>query len=336
MKEDSFISVVIPVFNEENNLKELISRCVGACRQMGHPYEIILVDDGSKDASAGIISDAAKTNPSVVRGVVLNRNYGQHAAVLAGFGKARGNIVVTLDADLQNPPEEIPNLVHHIKLGFDVVGSVRKNRRDKAFRKISSYIINKTVQKATGVEMSDYGCMLRAYKRHIVDAVLECPERSTFIPVLANSFAGSTTEIMVKHAQRRNGNSKYSLMKLISLQFDLLTCMTTFPLRLLSLIGGLFSLFGIGFGFFLMGMRFFLGSAWAADGIFTLFSVLFVFIGSQFLAFGLLGEYIGRIYNDVRARPRYFIREIVDFADEEAVRSPEEKQSGNQSATSAA
>jgi undecaprenyl-phosphate 4-deoxy-4-formamido-L-arabinose transferase len=226
---------------------------------MEHPYEIILVDDGSKDASPEIISKAAENNPGIVKGLMLNRNYGQHSAILAGFEQVQGDIVVTLDADLQNPPEEIPNLVHHIKLGFDVVGSVRENRQDTAFRKISSFIINKTVQKVTGVKMNDYGCMLRAYKRQIVDAVLECPERSTFIPVLANSFAGTTTEITVSHAERRNGDSKYSLLKLVSLQFDLLTCMTTFPLRLLSIIGGLFSSIGIGFGCFLLVMRFFFG-----------------------------------------------------------------------------
>jgi undecaprenyl-phosphate 4-deoxy-4-formamido-L-arabinose transferase len=311
MKHNFFISIVIPVFNEEANLDELILRCLEACKSMEHQYEIILVDDGSKDASTDIITTAAGNNIGVIKGVFLNRNYGQHSAVLAGFEQARGDIIVTLDADLQNPPEEIPNLVHQIKLGFDVVGSVREKRKDTIFRKISSYIINKTVQKVTGVKMNDYGCMLRAYKRHIINAVLKCSERSTFIPVLANSFAGSTTEIIVKHSERRNGDSKYNILKLISLQFDLLTCMTTFPLRLLSIIGGLLSFFGIGFGCFLMIMRIIFGSVWAANGIFTLFSVLFVLIGSQFLALGLLGEYIGRIYNDVRARPRYNIRDIV-------------------------
>ncbi len=318
MKQTLLISIVMPVFNEAANLDELIARCVNACERMDHPYEIILVDDGSKDASTDKISAAARNHPGVIKGIFLNRNYGQHSAVMAGFGQARGDIIVTLDADLQNPPEEIPNLVHQIKLGYDVVGSVREKRQDTIFRKISSYIINKTVQKVTGVMMNDYGCMLRAYKKHIIEAVLKCPERSTFIPVLANSFAGSTTEIMVKHAERQSGESKYNLLKLISLQFDLLTSMTTFPLRLLSIMGGFLSFFGIGFGIFLMIMRILFGSVWAANGIFTLFSVLFVLIGSQFLALGLLGEYLGRIYNDVRARPRYNIQEIV-FEKEETL-----------------
>jgi len=315
MKDSLLISIVIPVFNEEANLEELITRSLKACESMNQRHEIILVDDGSKDASKEIITAAANDNNGAIKGVFLNRNYGQHSAVLAGFEQSRGDIIVTLDADLQNPPEEIPNLVHHIMRGFDVVGSVREKRQDTVFRKVSSHIINKTVQKVTGVKMHDYGCMLRAYKRPIIDAVLKCPERSTFIPVLANSFANSTTEINVKHAERRNGDSKYNILKLISLQFDLLTCMTTFPLRLLSIIGGLLSFFGIGFGCFLMIMRIIFGAVWAADGIFTLFSVLFVLIGSQFLALGLLGEYIGRIYNDVRARPRYNIQNIVGEKD---------------------
>lgn len=311
MKDTVSVSIVIPVFNEADNLDELIARCLDACKRMDDSCEIILVDDGSNDASADKICKAAKLDPDIIKGVLLNRNYGQHSAIMAGFEQAKGDIIVTLDADLQNPPEEIPNLVEKIKMGYDVVGTVRENRQDSVFRKVSSFIINKTVQKVTGVMMNDYGCMLRAYKKHIIDSVLRCPERSTFIPVLANSFAKSTTEIMVGHAERQSGDSKYSILKLISLQFDLLTCMTTFPLRLLSIIGGMISFLGMGFGFFLIVMRLWFGAAWAAQGVFTLFAVLFVLIGAQFLALGLLGEYLGRVYNDVRGRPRYSISHIV-------------------------
>jgi len=310
MKNNWFTSIVIPVFNEAENLNELITRCLAVCEKMADPCEIILVDDGSKDASAQMIETAAGLNPTLIKGVFLNRNYGQHAAVMAGFEQAKGDIIVTLDADLQNPPEEIPNLIHEIKQGYDVVGSVRENRQDSLFRKLPSLVINKTVQKITGVQMNDYGCMLRAYKRHIIDAVLQCPERSTFIPVLANSFARSTTEILVKHAERGGGDSKYSFLKLISLQFDLLTCMTTFPLRLLSIIGGILAFFGIGFGLFLFIMRVAFGAIWAANGVFTLFAILFVLMGAQFMALGLIGEYLGRVYNDVRGRPRYHIHHI--------------------------
>jgi undecaprenyl-phosphate 4-deoxy-4-formamido-L-arabinose transferase len=303
------LSLVIPVFNEEEALPELIERCQTACRITTKSFEIILVDDGSKDGSREIIAKAASYHPEVI-GVILNRNYGQHAAVFAGLEKSRGEIVITLDADLQNPPEEIPNLVREMDKGVDVVGTVRENRQDSIFRRTASALINRIVQKTTGVMMHDYGCMLRAYRRPIVNAMLECQERSTFIPILANSFAGSTTEIPVRHESRRQGESKYSIFKLISLQFDLLTSMSTFPLRLLSFMGVLISSCGIGFGALLMVLRFAYGSTWAAEGVFTLFAILFIFIGAQFLGLGLLGEYIGRIYHDVRSRPRFYIREI--------------------------
>jgi len=303
--------VVIPVYNEQENLTELIKRCLMTLRSMDLTFELILVDDGSQDRSADMIESSAADNPGEIVGVLLNRNYGQHSAVMAGFEASRGDIVVTLDADLQNPPEEIPALVAAIIEGNDVVGSVRQDRQDTTFRKMSSMMVNKGVQKATGVMMTDYGCMLRAYRRNIIDAILMCHERSTFIPVLANSFARTTTEIPVQHSERKAGVSKYNFLKLLSLQYDLLTCMTTFPLRLLSIVGGIVSMAGMGFGFILIVMRILFGAAWAADGVFTLFAILFIFIGGQFLALGLLGEYIGRIYNDVRARPRYFVDRTV-------------------------
>jgi undecaprenyl-phosphate 4-deoxy-4-formamido-L-arabinose transferase len=303
------LSVVIPVFNEEDNLPELIDRCLCACRDTARPFEIILVDDGSRDGSRALICQAAADYPEVI-GVLLNRNYGQHAAVFAGLGQSRGQIVVTLDADLQNPPEEIPNLVAEMDRGVDVVGTIRLSRQDSLFRRAASALINRIVQRTTGVMMHDYGCMLRAYRRGIVDAMLQCAERSTFIPILANSFAGSTAEIQVTHASRERGQSKYSLWKLVSLQFDLLTSMSTFPLRLLSFLGAMISMCGVGFGALLMVLRFVYGAVWAAQGVFTLFALLFIFIGAQFVGLGLLGEYIGRIYHDVRGRPRYFIQDI--------------------------
>ena len=312
------LSVVIPAFNEEANLNELIGRCLTICSSLGKTFEIILVDDGSSDRSAQIITEAAEQNPSKIIGVLLNRNYGQHAAVMAGFAESRGEIVVTLDADLQNPPEEIPKLVKKMETGFDVVGSIRLSRRDTLFRKMSSFLINKAVQQSTGVLMHDYGCMLRAYRRPIVEAMLQCQERTTFIPVLANSFARFTTEIEVQHEKRSQGSSKYSLWKLINLMFDLLTSMTTFPLRLLTLIGTTIATGGFGLGLLILAMRIIYGLGWAAEGVFTLFAVLFIFIGAQFIAMGLLGEYIGRIYRDVRARPRYFVQKVVGSGNEES------------------
>ncbi|VGO20993.1 glycosyltransferase [Pontiella sulfatireligans] len=311
MNQNTMASIVIPVFNEQENLSELTRRCIAACDGMHIPYEIILIDDGSRDGSARMISDAAETHGGKVVGVLLNRNYGQHAAVMAGFAHAKGDFIITLDADLQNPPEEIPNVVKKMLEGYDVVGTVRQDRQDSFLRTLPSRMVNKVVRKSTGVHMTDYGCMLRGYTREIVETMCQCRERSTFIPVLANTFAHKVTEIPVGHSERTDGDSKYSFWKLINLQFDLLTSITTFPLRVLSVVGGLVALAGIALGVLIIVLRILWGSAWAMEGVFTLFAILFVFVGAQFVGLGLLGEYIGRIYHDVRDRPRYFVRQLV-------------------------
>ncbi|MEE4305819.1 undecaprenyl-phosphate 4-deoxy-4-formamido-L-arabinose transferase [Pseudomonas alliivorans] len=305
------VSIVIPVYNEQQSLQELLRRTEAACALLRHDYEIILVDDGSRDQSAEILQQAAEREGSPVVAVILNRNYGQHAAIMAGFEQCKGDVIVTLDADLQNPPEEIPRLIALAEQGYDVVGTVRNKRQDSAWRRWPSRLINLAVQRSTGVAMNDYGCMLRAYRRTIVDAMLACRERSTFIPILANSFARHTTEIRVEHAEREHGDSKYSPMRLINLMFDLITCMTTTPLRLLSIVGFSMAFLGLLFAVMLIVLRLIFGAPWAENGTFVLFAVLFVFTGGQFIGMGLLGEYLGRMYSDVRARPRFFIEKVV-------------------------
>ena len=307
----SSVSIVIPVHNERLNLPQLIERCVKVGRALGRPWELILIDDGSRDGSSEMLAEAAKTYPGEIKSLILNRNYGQHNAILCGFANAQGDVMVTLDADLQNPPEEIPKLLAAIDDGYDVVGSVRADRQDVFARKLFSGIINSIVRRSTGVQMHDYGCMLRAYKRRVVDAMLQCRERSTFIPVLANLFAKRVTEIPVSHAARAAGDSNYSVIKLVNLQFDLLTCMTAGPLRLLTWVGGGISAMAIGFAMLLFFLRVVLGSEWAGNGVFTLFSILFFFVGAQFVALGLMGEYVGRIHADVRERPRYILDNVV-------------------------
>ncbi|MGI9332136.1 MAG: glycosyltransferase [Gammaproteobacteria bacterium] len=309
------LSIVIPVYNEESSLPSLIERCLAVGRRLSRPFELILVDDGSRDSSRTIIRAAAAEEDGVIVGVLLNRNYGQHAAVMAGMAESRGQVVVTLDADLQNFPEDIPRLLERIDEGCDVVGGVRLTRRDSVFRKFASGLVNAAARRATGVAMRDYGCMLRAYRRSVVDAMLQCEERSTFIPVLANSFARRTAEVEVSHVERREDQSRYTLWKLINLQFDLLTSMTTFPLRLLSVAGTALSLIGFLSAVLLLVMRLYYGAEWAAGGVFTILAALFFLVGALLLGMGLLGEYIGRIYADVRARPRYFISERVPRAD---------------------
>ncbi|MEC5344264.1 undecaprenyl-phosphate 4-deoxy-4-formamido-L-arabinose transferase [Brenneria populi] len=327
MTEDKAInkvSVVIPVFNEQESLPELMRRTDNACNGLGLEYEILLVDDGSQDRSADMISAAVGVPGSHIVAILLNRNYGQHSAIMAGFSHVSGDLVITLDADLQNPPEEIPRLVAAAQEGYDVVGTVRQNRRDSWFRRRASRAINHLIQRVTGKAMGDYGCMLRAYRRYIVDAMLNCHERSTFIPILANTFARRATELPVTHAEREFGSSKYSFMRLINLMYDLVTCLTTTPLRMLSVLGSLIALVGFAFSVLLIALRLFLGAEWAGDGVFMLFAVLFMFVGAQFIGMGLLGEYIGRIYNDVRARPRYFIQRVIHYQKDASVQETEQ------------
>jgi len=307
---ESVISVVIPVFNEEDNLAALIGRLQPVLRSLGRPYEIVMIDDGSRDGSLAILKDLVRENPEL-RVVELTRNYGQHAAIMAGFSIVRGDIVVTLDADLQNPPEEIPRLVAEMENGgYDVVGTIRRRRRDSAFRLGASRLINIVARRITGVHMTDWGCMLRAYRRPVVERMRECHEHATFIPALATVFAKRLTEIEVAHEERHGGKSNYPLRKLINLQFDLVASFSDFPMKMLMYGGILMSVLGVCFGVFLAVARLVYGALWAAQGVFTLFAVLFIFVGLQFFALGVIGEYIGRIYREVRRRPEYVIEHI--------------------------
>ncbi|MFO0981098.1 MAG: glycosyltransferase [Planctomycetota bacterium] len=299
------VSVVVPVFNEQDNLSELITRLRAALDPTGKSYEIVFVNDGSRDGSLDVLLKAREQDPRLVV-VDLNRNFGQHAAIFAGFENTRGKVVVTIDADMQNPPEDIPKLLAAADAGHDVVGSVRTGRDDSPLRRAISFLTNKTSARLTGIRLSDYGCMLRAYSREVVQAMCQGKEISTFIPALGAALARSYTEVEVAHRARAKGHSKYNLAKLLSLHLDLVTSFSLKPIRALLYLGVAVSLAGMGFGLLLFIRRLIVGPE--VEGVFTLFAILFVFVGAQFLAFGLLGEYIGRIYLEVRRRPRFIVR----------------------------
>lgn len=305
--QQPYLSVVIPVFNEEENLLELHARLVTTLDQAGYSWEVIYTDDGSRDRSWELLERLYEQDPERVRLVRFNRNFGQHMAVFAGFERVRGKVVATLDADLQNPPEELPKLVAKLEEGYDVVGGWRQSRQDSVLRKLPSYIVNRITSRVVGVDLKDYGCMLRAYRREVVEAMNACQETSSFIPALANTFARDVIEIPVEHSERQAGASKYSLMRLIRLNFDLMTGFSVLPIQLVSLLGSLVALVGLAFGLFLFARRLIVGPE--VEGVFTLFAILFVFVGLQILGVGLIGEYVGRIYREVRQRPRYIIRE---------------------------
>jgi undecaprenyl-phosphate 4-deoxy-4-formamido-L-arabinose transferase len=306
------VSTVVPVFNEEANLPALFQRLGATLDHLGVDYEMIFVDDGSRDRSLELLREFAATNPRV-QVVEFVRNFGQHAAVFAGLERSRGEIVVTLDADLQNPPEEIPKLLAKIAEGYDVVGGWRAERHDSVLRKMPSKLVNLVMSKVTGVKLNDYGCMLRAYRRPVVKSLCQCNEISSFIPALANTFAKNVAEVPVDHAERAAGTSKYGLLKLINLNFDLVTGFSRLPLKMTTFVGMIVAFFSFALAAYIVIMRIVRGESWAQFGTFTLFAVLFFFVGMLFIFIGLMGEYVGRIYSEVRRRPRYVIRKIHRF-----------------------
>ncbi len=305
MDNKPYISVLIPVLNEEESLPELHRRLRDTLNNIGKPYEIIYINDGSTDTTE-ILLEKFHADDGRVKVIEFNRNYGQHMALFSGFEYAGGEIIVTIDADLQNPPEEIPKLVEKVEEGFEVVATYRKQRKDSLFRKMPSYIVNKITARLVGVKLKDYGCMLRAYRRNIIDYINMCPESSSFIPALANTFAKKITEIEVAHEERKKGVTKYSLFKLWRLNFDLMTSFSLWPIQIISTLGVLIAVLGLFFALFLLVRRFLIGPE--GEGVFTLFGILFFFIGIQILALGIIGEYIGRIYQEVRRRPRFIVK----------------------------
>ncbi len=309
-----YVSVVIPVYNEEPGLDALFARLYPALDKLPWPYELVLVDDGSRDRSPALLREQFQRRPDVTRVVLLDGNYGQHAAIMAAFQQCRGGVIVTLDADLQNPPEEIERLLMKFEEGYDYVGTVRRLRRDSVFRRISSRLLNSLRERTTRIKMTDQGCMLRAYSRSIVDAINSCTEANTFIPALAYTFARNPVEIEVAHEDRAAGISKYSLYNLIRLNFDLMTGFSLMPLQLFSLLGMCISAISMVTYFVVMIKRLV-----ASDSVRTALGALydrdilqFFLLGIALFGIGLLGEYVGRIYEQVRGRPRFRVRAVLE------------------------
>ncbi|WP_198116994.1 glycosyltransferase [Massilia rhizosphaerae] len=316
------ISVVIPVYNEEAGLANLFARLYPAMDALDLPYEVVFVNDGSRDNSVAILAEQYRKRPDVTRVVLFNGNYGQHMAILAGFEQTRGEIVITLDADLQNPPEEIHKLITKMREGYDYVGSIRRKRQDSAWRTVASKAMNRVRERITNIHITDQGNMLRAYGRNVIDLVNQCGEVNTFVPALAYKFARKPTEIVVEHEERAAGESKYSLYSLIRLNFDLMTGFSLVPLQMFSLLGMTLSLLSALLVLVLVVRRFLLGAE--AEGVFTLFAIAFFFMGVILFGIGLVGEYVGRIYQQVRARPRYVVATILqgmpaDLADTDGI-----------------
>ena len=307
------LSVVVPVYNEEAGLPALFARLYPALDALAVPYEVIFVNDGSRDRSAAILKDQFLARPDVTRVVLFNANYGQHTAIVAGFERVRGQRVVTLDADLQNPPEEIARLLAAMDDGHDYVGGVRRTREDAWWRRVASRAMNRLRERITRIRMTDQGCMLRAYSRDIVDAVAASREVSTYIPALAYTFAHSPVEVEVGHEERAAGESKYPLYRLVRLNFDLVTGFSLVPLQLFSLAGMLVAATSVILYAIVVVQRLVVGDY--IGGLTALWDrdiLQFFLIGVVLFGLGLVGEYVGRIYQQVRERPRYTIRAVLE------------------------
>jgi undecaprenyl-phosphate 4-deoxy-4-formamido-L-arabinose transferase len=308
-----YVSVVIPVYNEQDNLEALFTRLTAVLDGTAKPYEVIFTNDGSRDRSLAMLSEFHRKRPNEIRVIDFNGNFGQHMAIMAAFERVRGDVIVTLDADLQNPPEEIPKLLAAIEAGHDVVGGYRKHRQDTFFRRYASKVINGIRARITRIRMRDQGCMLRAYRRNIIDAIAASEETSTFIPALAMAYAANPADVEVEHAARAAGESKYSLYSLIRLNFDLMTGFSIVPLQVVTMFGMIVSVVSLLFVVFLFIRRLVIGPE--AEGLFTLFAILYFLVGVAIMGLGVIGEYVGRIYQEVRRRPRFVIRHIHEKLD---------------------
>ena len=307
------VTLIIPVYNEEAGLPTLFDRLYPVMDELRVPYEILFVDDGSRDESVPLLREQYQRRPDSTRVVVLASNAGQHMAILAGFELARGNYVITLDADLQNPPEEIPHILAMMEEGADYVGTVRRRRQDAWWRSAASRALNRIRERTTNIHITDQGCMLRGYGRNVVDAVNRCYEVNTFVPALAYLYARNPVEIEVAHAERASGESKYPLSKLIRLNFDLMTGFSLVPLQIFTLTGMLIATLSLVFVLILAIRRLVLGPE--AEGLFTLFGIMFFLVGVLLFGLGVVGEYVGRIYAQVRQRPRFVIATIFQDVD---------------------
>jgi undecaprenyl-phosphate 4-deoxy-4-formamido-L-arabinose transferase len=311
------VSVVVPVYNEQEVLPALFARLYPALDALGRSYELLLVDDGSRDRSPQLLREQFERRRDVTRVLLLAGNFGQHMAIMAAFEHARGEVAVTLDADLQNPPEEIARLLAQVDAGHDYVGSYRRTREDSVFRRLASRLMNRVRERITDIRMTDQGCMLRAYSREVVQAINACREASTFIPALGYTFARNPAEVEVAHEERSAGRSKYSFYRLLRLNFDLVTGFSLVPLQLFSLLGMLVAIASVLLYLGVLSARLLSGGSWPSlwEALWDRDVLVFFLLGIVLFGLGLVGEYVGRIYEQVRGRPRYLVGAVLEKRD---------------------
>ena len=309
------ISVVVPLYNEEDNVQLLYEEIKGVLDTMAEQAEIVFVDDGSRDTTLAKL-EVIQAGDDHVRVVSLRRNFGQTAAMTAGFDHARGGVIITMDGDLQNDPHDIPQLVGKLNEGYDVVTGWRYDRQDPFLsRKLPSQLANRLISWVTGVGLHDYGCTLKAFRREVIDNINLYGEMHRFIPAIASGMGISFTEVKVNHRARRFGTSKYGISRTIRVVLDLITVKfmlsyATRPLHVFGTVGVVSSLLGVTIGLILTVQRQLFGIGLANRPL-LLLAVLLIFMGIQFITIGLLAELVVRTYHESQKKPIYYVRKVL-------------------------
>ena len=302
------VSVLVPLYRDEQSLQPLFARLDPVLRELGGDSELVLVDDGSPDSTASAAVELARDYPHPVSVVRLARNFGQHPAVFAGFEHCRGDVVVTMDSDLQYPPEEIPRLVAELSAESPVVSGYRASRADPLLRRFISKTLSRWLSRATGSPLRDYASMFRAYDSSVVSQLLQFQERRRFVPALVGWLGVPVKEIPVTHEPRGKGGSRYRLGPLVDMFLDLITGYATFPLRVLTVLGFVGALLGLAATLSLLVYRVVSGTG--PSGLVSAFALVFFLLGVQLFIVGLIGEYVGRVYIEAKGRPYYIVREV--------------------------
>ena len=303
------ISIVVPVFNEVSLIEELVSRLKVVCDKLEQSYEIVIVDDGSSDGSHEKLKQI-QMDESALRIVKLTRNFGQQAAVLAGFRISKGDIIVQLDSDLQNPPEEIPKLLDAMSDDIDMVTTVQRKRQDGVLRVLGSQCLLRIGQALFGDSVKLNLSSFRAIRRSVVEKIEACKDRSRYMAVLMSWMGLPSIEIQVEHHERKRGNTKYNILNLLKLSWDLITGYSSFPLRMVTYMG----LFGAFLGFLMMAFLLFqrIVNGILIEGFVVLLAVFSFFAGVQLLSIGFLGEYLGRVHHQIQERPDYIVEKVIE------------------------
>jgi len=308
------ISIVIPLYNEEDNVRALHERLKGVLENLQLEYEIIYIDDGSNDETLILLHDIQKDDKNVLV-LSLRRNFGQTAAFAAGFDFARGDIIITMDGDLQNDPNDIPRLIKAME-GYDLVSGWRKKRKDPFLsRRLPSVIANWLISKVTGVRLHDYGCSLKAYRRDVVKNLRLYGEMHRFIPAIASWYGVRIAEIETTHHPRHKGKSKYGISRTVKVLLDLITVkflqsFSTKPIQFFGPLGIVFGIGGIGVSLYLTVLKLVSGIDIGGRPL-LLLGVLLIIVGIQFVGMGLLGEMIVRVYHESQKKPIYAIKKIL-------------------------